>query len=333
MARAERVAVLGDGGWGTAAALVLCEAGARVTMWGHDPAYLARMGTERENALFLPGTPLPDALSFEADLAAATRDADLVLVAIPTVYLRGALAGHEGAIPEGVGVVSLTKGIEQKTLERPTEMITELLGTPRVAVLSGPSHAEEVARRCPTTVVVSSRDHDLAVLAQSALMTPSFRVYTSEDPVGVELGGALKNVIALAAGAVTGLGLGDNAMAALMTRGLAEMTRLGVALGANARTFAGLSGMGDLIVTCSSEHGRNRRVGIQIGQGRKLDAILSETNQVAEGVNTAASARALARRVGVEMPIVEAVYDVLYGGKDPRAAVTELMTRDPKREH
>lgn len=333
MTRAGSIAVLGDGGWGTAAALVLCEAGSRVTMWGHDPAYLDRMSKARENSLFLPGIPLPPSLSFEADLERATQDAELVLVAIPTVFLRKSLAGHAGAIPEGIGVVSLTKGIEQESLQRPTEIISELLGTRRVAVLSGPSHAEEVARRCPTTVVASSSDHDLAVQAQSALMTPSFRVYTSEDPVGVELGGALKNVIALAAGAVTGLGLGDNAMAALMTRGLAEMTRLGVALGADARTFAGLSGMGDLVVTCSSEHGRNRRVGIAIGEGRKLDEILGETNQVAEGVNTAASARALAGRVGVEMPIVEAVYQVLYRGKEPRAAVTELMTRDPKREH
>ena len=181
MARSRKVAVLGDGGWGTAAAMVLCEAGARVAMWGHDPEYLRRMHEARENELFLPGIALPERLTFEALLPRATRDAELVLVAIPTVFLRPSLAGHAGAIPQGVGVVSLTKGIEQETLERPTEIIAKLLGTSHVAVLSGPSHAEEVARGCPTTVVVSSGDHELARLAQDAMMTPSFRVYTSHE--------------------------------------------------------------------------------------------------------------------------------------------------------
>lgn len=333
MSERPRITVLGDGGWGTALSIVLSDAGADVTMWGHDPAYLAEMRRTRDNARFLPGVPLPEALGFEGAIERAVDGAKLVFVAIPTVYLRGALAASKGAFDAGAGLVSMTKGIEKETLLRPTEILREVTGVERVAVLSGPSHAEEVARRCPTTVVVSSEDDALAVDAQAALMTPQFRVYTSSDPVGVELGGALKNVIALAAGAVLGLGLGDNAMAALMTRGLVEMTRLGVALDADPRTFAGLSGMGDLVVTCSSSHGRNRRVGMEIGKGRGLDEILAETQQVAEGVHTCVSARALGARVGVELPIVEQVWRVLYDGKDPREAVYDLMTRDPKPEH
>lgn len=325
--------VLGDGGWGTAVALVLLEAGHRVTLWGHDRAYIERMRAERENSVFLKGIPLPASLRLDSDIVAACEDAEIVFVVIPTIYLRASLAGRGAAIPRGAGVVSLTKGIEQGTLLRPSEVLRECLGCERVAVLSGPSHAEEVARRQPTTVVVSSADAALAEAAQAALMTPRFRVYTSTDPLGVELGGALKNVIALAAGAVIGLGLGDNAMAALMTRGLAEMTRLGVALGADARTFAGLSGMGDLVVTCSSTHGRNRRVGIEIGRGRKVADILAEMSQVAEGVHTTAAARALGERTGVELPIVAQVDRVLHEDKPPLEAVIELMTRDPKPEH
>jgi glycerol-3-phosphate dehydrogenase (NAD(P)+) len=326
------VTVLGDGGWGTAVALVLAGNGLRVTMWGYDPDYLDEMRTTRENRRFLPRVPLPAELEFEPDQARALASAELVFVAIPTVYLRGSLGHGRGYLREGVGVVSLTKGIERETLLRPTAIAAEQLGAERVAVLSGPSHAEEVVRGCPTTVTVSSADTELALAAQAALMSPTFRVYTSSDPVGVELGGALKNVIALSAGICIGLELGDNALAALMTRGLAEMTRLGTALGADPLTFSGLSGMGDLVVTCLSPHGRNRRVGLEIGRGRALHEILDEMQQVAEGVTTAESARALGARAGVELPIVEQVWRVLHEDKDPRTAVEELMTREPKPE-
>ncbi|GAB4223735.1 MAG: NAD(P)H-dependent glycerol-3-phosphate dehydrogenase [Acidobacteriota bacterium] len=325
--------MVGDGGWGTAVAMVLCDAGRDVTLWGYDPAYIERMSQTRVNEKFLPGIELPEALRLEADFARAVAGAELVVSAVPTVYLRATWSRCAPALPPDVPVVSLTKGIEHETLARPSEILHELLGTERLAVLSGPSHAEEVARRCPTTVVVSSADAALARMIQQTLITPNFRVYTSDDPVGVELGGALKNVIALAAGAVLGLELGDNAMAALLTRGLAEMTRLGVALGARERTFAGLSGLGDLVVTCTSRHGRNRRVGIELGRGRSLPEILAGMNQVAEGVNTARSARELAARAGVELPICEQVYRVLYEDADPRQAVIELMTREPKPEH
>lgn len=326
------VTIIGDGGWGTAVATVLCSKNLPVTIWGHDPAYLEEMAATRTNRLFLPGVQLPGSLRFEPDLERALAGAALVITAVPTKFLRSVVERCRGLVPPQVGVVSLTKGVEQETLLRPSEILAASMGAERIAVLSGPSHAEEVAHRRPTTVVVSSTDDALARQAQATLMTPFFRLYTSPDTVGVELGGAIKNVIALAAGICTGLELGDNAMAALLTRGLAEMTRLGVALGADARTFSGLSGMGDLVVTCTSPFGRNRAVGIQIGQGRSLEQILASMEQVAEGVTTAVSARALARRSGVEMPIVEQVWRVLYEGRDPREGVTELMTRQPRPE-
>lgn len=326
------VTILGDGGWGTAVATVLCSKQIPVTMWGYNPDYLDQMRSTRENKLFLAGVELPSGLSFEPDMRRALEGARLVITAIPTKFLRLSLEGQRDCLPPGVGVVSLTKGIEQHTLERPSEILRDCLGAERVAILSGPSHAEEVAHRKPTTVVVSSTDENLAREAQETLMTPFFRLYTSPDPVGVELGGALKNVIALAAGICTGLKLGDNAMAALLTRGLAEMTRLGVARGADPRTFSGLSGMGDLVVTCTSPFGRNRAVGIQIGEGKTLKQILDAMEQVAEGVTTAVSAREMAHKAGVEMPIVEQVWRVLYQEKDPREGVTELMTRDPRPE-
>lgn len=328
----ERVTVLGDGGWGTALATVLCGNGMATTLWGHDPAYLDRMAASRENEKFLPGVPLPEALAFEADAAKAIASADLVVSAIPTAYLRRALEGLKGAAPAHLGVVSVTKGIEQETLARPSEILEEVMGARRVAVLSGPSHAEEVARGRPTTVVVASDDPELPGEAQAALLSSSLRVYRAADPVGVELGGALKNVLALAAGICVGLELGDNALSALMTRGIAEMTRLGVALGADPATFAGLSGVGDLIVTCISPHGRNRAVGIELGRGRSLEAILAERETVAEGVGSTVSARALARQTGVEMPITEQVYRVLYEGQDPKATVRELMSREAGEE-
>ncbi|MBN2713275.1 MAG: NAD(P)-dependent glycerol-3-phosphate dehydrogenase [Planctomycetes bacterium] len=328
-----RITIIGDGGWGTALALIAIDNGNTVTMWGHDASYLHKMQNCRENVNFFPGVALPEELFFEGDMEKAVDGADIVITAIPTKFLRAALCEAKGIIPEGAPVISLTKGIEQNTLKRPSEILEELLGTERIGVLSGPSHAEEVAARLPATVTVAAKDIGIAKLAQDMLMTGSFRIYTSTDVVGVELGGALKNVIALAAGIATGLGLGDNAMAALVTRGLAEITRLGTALGADPLTFAGLSGMGDLITTCISPHGRNRAVGLALGAGKKLDEILASMQMVAEGVTTAVSARDLARKNNIDMPITEEVYNILYENKSPRQAVSDLMSREGKEEN
>ncbi len=329
----ETIALLGDGAWGTAFSLVLLEAGAgRIRMWGHDPQYLREMERGRENRCFLPGSRLPDEIVFEPDMGACVAGADLVVLAIPTRFLRESLSRAAGALRDGPPLLSLTKGLENGTSARPSVIAREVLGAGRVAVLSGPSHAEEVAKRRPTTVVVASDDPDLARAVQRSAMTSRFRVYTSGDVIGVELGGAVKNVIAVAAGICIGLGLGDNAMAALLARGLTEITRLGTALSANPETFAGLSGIGDLVTTCISPYGRNRAVGIEIGKGKNLDQVLRGMPGVAEGVNTVAGARDLARKNGVEMPIVEEVYRILVEGKNPREAVEDLMTREAKPE-
>lgn len=326
------VTILGDGGWGTAMAKLLVENGHSVVMWGHDPAQLAQIQDRRENIFFLPGVLLPHSIVFESDIDQAIQKADLVFVAIPTIHLRTSLSRIRSPIPSSIRLVSLVKGIERETLRRPSEIIREFFPDHRLAVLSGPSHAEEVARKKPTTVVVASEDRSLAQEVQTVLMNPSFRVYTASDLLGVEWGGAFKNVIAVAAGICIGLELGDNAFSALLTRGLAEMTRLGVALGAKPQTFAGLSGLGDLITTCVSPHGRNRAVGIAIGRGQSLATILAHQRGVAEGVTTVHGMCALGQRVGVELPIAEHVRRILYEGLSPREAVIALMTREPKGE-
>ncbi len=329
---AKHLAIIGDGGWGTGLGVALGAAGRPVRLWGHEPEYLARMERERENPRFLPGVKLPPELRFEADLEALVAGASLVVSAVPTRFLRPVLGRAAGRLPAGVGVVSLTKGLEPDTLLRPSQILAEILGPVPLAALSGPSHAEEVARGLPASVVVASTDPAFARLAQELLMTDTFRIYTSADLTGVELGGALKNVVALAAGICVGLKLGDNALSALVTRGLAEIARLGAALGCEVRTFSGLSGLGDLITTCVSPYGRNRAVGLALGQGRKLAEILAEKETVAEGVAAAAAARELGRRAGVELPIIEQVCLVLHEGKDPRAAVADLMARDARPE-
>jgi glycerol-3-phosphate dehydrogenase (NAD(P)+) len=327
------VSVIGDGGWGTAAAMLLASNGHRVSLWGHDPDYLREMDAARENRRFLPGFRLPEALGLDPDLGAAVRRAELLVVAVPTPYLRDVLAGGGSlALAPGALAVSLTKGLERQTLERPSRILAAALGGHDVAVLSGPSHAEEVARGLPASVTVAAAETTAAERLQAAFMAPSFRVYTSSDVLGVELGGALKNVMAVAVGIGEGLGLGDNARAALMTRGLAEITRLAVALGARAETFMGLSGMGDLITTCVSPHGRNRAVGLALAEGQPLAQILAGTETVAEGVKTCASVVGLAEREGVEMPICAALHRVLEGEIAAREAVHELMTRAPKAE-
>jgi len=330
-----RVSLLGDGGWGTALACLLSRNGHRVTLWGHFPEVTEDIRRRRENPRFLPGVRVPDEVEPTNDLEGAVSSAEVVVFSTPVLYLRSVA---ERAAPflranRSARVVCVAKGIERETLLRGSEVLRQVLEVADVGLLVGPSHAEEVARRMPTTVVAAARDPEFARHIQRMFMNERFRVYTSDDPVGVEVGAAVKNVIAIAAGICDGLGFGDNAKAALLTRGLAEIARLGLALGARRETFAGLSGLGDLITTCVSPYGRNRRVGLEIGRGRSLDEVLSEmAPMVPEGVWTTQSVCALAECHGVEMPIAGAVREVLFENKSPLRAAEELMTREPKAE-
>jgi glycerol-3-phosphate dehydrogenase (NAD(P)+) len=328
----QTVLVLGDGGWGTALAMVLCDSGHDVRVWGHDPEYCREVESTRRNARFLPGVDVPAGIRFGGDAAELAAGAGVVLSVVPTQFLRGVLARVADALPLSAHFVSCSKGFERGTLELPSQLLRQALPGIHVVVLSGPSHAEEVSRRLPTTVVVASTDAADARRVQQLFTAPYFRIYTSSDPLGVEIAGASKNVIAIAAGISDGLGFGDNARAALVCRGAREITRLGVALGAQAETFAGLSGIGDLVVTCTSRHSRNHTVGLRIGKGESLPAILASTRTVAEGVETTRSLHELARRIDVELPITNAVHAVLFEGKPPRRAVEELMGREQKEE-
>ena len=327
-----RYAVIGSGSWGTAMAGLLAEKGLPVVMWGHDTESIGAMRKRRENKKFLPGYRLPDALELTDDPVEALAGADVVLSVIPTRWVRATWKPMAKHVAPRTVVVSLTKGVENRTLLRPTEILSDILPTARVAVLSGPSHAEEVVKGCPTTVSVAAKRIDLARRLQEEMSTETFRVYANRDLIGVELGGALKNVIAIAGGIIDGLGFGDNTKAALLTRGLREMARLAVALGAQRKTLNGLAGVGDLITTAVSPFGRNRSLGERLGRGETLDDVLSSTAMVFEGAGTTRSVRQLARKFDVEMPIADEVYRVLFRGKDPRRAVTELMTRRPKDE-
>ncbi len=333
MSERRTVSVWGDGGWGTALALLLHGYGHDVRLWSTFPGYAGELRRRRENVKFLPGVELPTDLLITASEAEALEGAELALSAVPTRYLRATLRRLRPFLPPGLSVVSCTKGLELRRLRRPSEIVSEVLGVKRVAVLSGPSHAEEVARGLPASLVVASRWRRLAEEVQGILSGPSFRVYTSRDVVGVELGAAVKQIIALAAGISDGLGLGDNAKAALMTRGMVEIARLGVALGAQRKTFAGLSGMGDLITTCISPHSRNRAVGEAVGRGGSLSEVVGKMEMVAEGVDATRAVRSLAHKLSVEMPITEQVYQVLFRSKDPLRAVSDLMLRQPKPEH
>ena len=328
----QNITVLGDGAWGTALARVAVANTHKVTMWGHDKAYLDEMAAKGENFKFLPGVPLSPMLSFENDMAKAVEDADIVISAIPTIFMRSSLEGKKGIIPEKAGIISVTKGIEQGTLMRPTEVLCELLGHNNIGVLAGPSHAEEVARDCPTMVVVGADNKEFAVKVQQALMSPMFRIYTGNDPKGMEIAGALKNVMALTVGACEAMNLGDNLIAGLLTRGLTEMVRLGVALGANPETFYGLGGFGDLIVTCFSKHSRNRRFGYEAMKTNSHKFALESHDYVAEGYFTSKSALDLAKKHNIEMPIIEQVNKVFYEAKDPQKAIIELMSRKAKTE-
>lgn len=325
-------AILGSGGWGTAIAVHLAQhPDHRVRLWSARESTNADLRESRENRRLLPGVPIPKDVLLTADPAEAVNGADCWIVAVPTAYLRETVGRFAGRYADDVPVISLTKGIEASTFRRPTEIIGSVLRTERLAVLSGPSHAEEVAQGMPTSVTIAAADLGLAVWGQRRFGTERFRVYTNEDSVGVELAGALKNVIGIAAGICDGLGFGDNAKAALLTRGLVEMTRFGVAHGAEPATFQGLAGVGDLITTCFSPHGRNRRVGNRLGQGESRADVLAGP-QVAEGVNTSRSVFERCRRMDLDAPIMTAVYQVLYEDKSPRDAVQELMTRRPTNE-
>lgn len=327
------VAIVGCGGWGTGLAILLSSRGHRATVWGVDPSYMEEMRRTRLNPLYLPGVTIPDAVGLTGDMGQCVPHSDIVVVATPTLYMRAVCERLAPHLRREHLVVNVAKGIEEGTLLTGSQIIADVCGQDsRIAGLYGPSHAEEVARGMPATVVATSRREELAREVQDAFMCPTLRVYTNTDVVGVELGAALKNVIAIAAGVCDGLGFGDNAKSALMTRGLAEIRRLGVAMGAQAATFAGLTGLGDLITTCISPYGRNRAVGIRIGRGETLDQILADMRQVAEGVRTTRSAYQLAARHEVEMPITREVHAVLFEGKDPRTAVRDLMLRAPRPE-
>ena len=326
-----KIAVMGSGGWGTALAMVLLENGHDVTLWSYTQEESAVLRAKRENPM-LKGVPLPEKLHLTWD-AGCVRDCGIVVLATPSFAVRTTARSIAPLLDPGAVLVSVSKGIEKDTSLTLTAAIAEEVGEGHpIVALSGPSHAEEVGRHVPTVVVSASRDRAAAEQVQDLFMNERFRVYASDDVVGVELGAALKNVIALCAGICDGMGFGDNTKAALMTRGLTEIARLGVAMGGRRETFAGLSGVGDLIVTCTSMHSRNRRCGILIGQGTPTRQAVQEIGAVVEGYYAAATAKALAEKAQVEMPITEAAYQVLYQGKDPHAVIHELMTRDRKHE-
>ncbi|PWI44263.1 NAD(P)H-dependent glycerol-3-phosphate dehydrogenase [Streptomyces sp. ICBB 8177] len=329
-----RCAVYGTGSWGTPFAMILADAGCEVTLWGRRAAVVDAINTTRTNPDYMPGVELPAGVTATTDPARAARGAEFVFLAVPSQTLRRNLTEWAPLLPSDAVLVSLMKGIELGTAKRMTEVIEEVAkaGPERVAVLSGPNLSPEIAARQPAAAVVACRDEDVARRLQAACHTAYFRPYTNTDVVGCELGGAVKNVIALAVGIADGMGLGDNAKASLITRGLAETTRLGLAMGADAHTFAGLAGMGDLVATCSSPLSRNHRFGINLGRGMTLQETVAVTNQTAEGVKSCESVLDLARRHGVEVPITETVVGIVHGGTPPLVALKELMSRSAKAE-
>lgn len=330
-----RIAVVGAGSWGTTLAAVLAKNGHDVVLWAFEPDVVQQIAAGHENQRFLPGIRLPDTLRATGDLAEALSRAEVVVNVVPSQFAGRVMADAAPHVGERCQLVSASKGIETATLRRMDEVLMDAFGEERMkdfTVLSGPSFAVEVAREAPTAVVAASVDAAAAARVQRLFQNRYFRVYTNPDVVGVELGGALKNVIALAAGMSSGLGFGHNTLAALITRGLAEITRLGQAMGAQPNTFAGLAGMGDLVLTCTGELSRNRTVGVRLGRGESLASILREMSAVAEGVKTAQAAHGLAEREGVEMPITSEVRTVLVYGRDPREALWSLMERGPKPE-
>ena len=329
-----RAAVLGAGSWGTAFAKVLADAGNQVTIWSRRPEVAQAITEHRSNAEYLPELRLPDLVSATASAEEALAEAEIVVLSVPSQTLRGNLTGWTSAVRPDATLISLMKGIELGTTKRMSEVICETASVPaeRVAVVSGPNLAAEVAREYPTATVVACTDTSRATYVQRVVTTPYFRPYTNDDVIGCELGGAVKNVIALAYGIATAMGLGDNTKATLITRGLAETARLGVALGADPLTFAGLAGLGDLVVTCMSPLSRNRTFGEHLGRGKTLEQARVATRQIAEGVKSCLAIRDLARQHGVEMPITEQVERVCHEGVDPKVALYTLMSRETKPE-
>ncbi|MGQ9642394.1 MAG: NAD(P)H-dependent glycerol-3-phosphate dehydrogenase [Ignavibacterium sp.] len=330
-----KVSVLGAGGWGTTLAVLLHFNGHNVTLWEYKKSYAKELSKLRENKIYLPGIIIPDEIRITSDLEESTSDKNIIVLAVPSQFLRKVVEKIDYHSIKNTILVSVSKGIEKETLMTMSQMMRDVhhrLSKEQIGVLSGPSHAEEVSKRIPTAVVAASVDKETSQTIQSVFMTSFFRVYKSTDILGVELGGAFKNVIAIGAGIIDGAGFGDNTKAAIMTRGVAEISRLGLVMGARPETFAGLSGMGDLIVTCMSKHSRNRYVGEQIGRGRKLKEVLKSMEMVAEGVETTKSVNQLAAKYKVETPIANEVYQILFEDKDPIKATTDLMTRDMKFE-
>jgi glycerol-3-phosphate dehydrogenase (NAD(P)+) len=330
----EKVTILGAGSWGMAVSQILSDNGANVTLWEFDPKTYEKIVESRRQEDKLPGFKLPDKISVTNSLDEALESYSLLVLAVPAQFLRSTLVKAAEKIPDGTAIVNLAKGIEIKTLKRMSEVIKEVLKDRQVSTstLSGPSHAEEVVRRMPTTVVIAGQNDRQCEQLQELFSNSYFRVYKSADIIGVEMGGSLKNIIAIAAGIASGLGLGDNTLGALITRGLAEITRLGIIMGAKSETFAGLSGIGDLVTTCVSRHSRNRLVGERIGRGETLKDILSSMTMVAEGVETTRAGHDLSKLHEVEMPITREVYKVLFDNKSPGEAVWELMGRELKSE-
>lgn len=329
----KQVSIIGAGSWGTALAVLLGNNGHEVTIWSHDLHEVEMLRDKREQQEKLPDVKLPDNVNVTSDLEESLTGKDVIVMAVPSPVVRSVAKQMSPFIPDGQVIVNVAKGIEDGTYMTLSAIIEEEIPNAEVCVLSGPSHAEEVGRGIPTTVVVGSKKQDIAEMLQDVFMNQVFRVYTNPDIIGIELGGALKNVIALAAGTTDGLEYGDNTKAALMTRGIAELTRLGVALGGKPETFSGLTGIGDLIVTCTSVHSRNRKAGYLIGQGMTADEAMKEVKMVVEGVYSAKAALGLAKKYNVSVPIVEAVNKVLFEGADPREEVSSLLLRERRKEH
>lgn len=327
------VGVLGAGSWGTALSVLLTENGHQVTVWSIDENEVNMLNEKREHVQKLPGVKLPDSMVVTTDLEGTVKGKDFLVLAVPSPFTRSTAKKMAPFVAEGQIIVDVAKGIEEATLLTLSKQIEEEIPQADVAVLSGPSHAEEVGRKLPTTCVVGAKTRKTAEYLQSMFISPVFRVYTSPDILGIELGGSLKNVIALAAGIADGLGYGDNTKAALITRGIAEITRLGVKMGGRIETFSGLTGIGDLIVTCASVHSRNRKAGYLMGQGMSMQEAMDEVKMVVEGVYSAKAAAKLAEKYGVSMPIVDEVNAVLFDGKSPAEAVNDLMMRESRSEN
>jgi glycerol-3-phosphate dehydrogenase (NAD(P)+) len=328
---ANKISIIGAGSWGTALAIVLAPRFERIRLWAHETDLVERMAASRVNDVFLPGFRLPDNVEAVSDLRVALQGAGIVVGVMPSRFARVVYSSMLPHVDAGMRFVSATKGLENGTLLRMSEVAGEVIGK-KFAVLSGPTFAREVARGEPTAVVISANDRELAVSIQREFSGPSFRLYTNDDPVGVEIAAALKNTIAIGAGICQGLGLGNNSIAALITRGLAEITRLAVAMGGQPRTLAGLAGLGDLVLTCTGELSRNRSVGIELAKGRKIEEIVSSMTMIAEGVETTSAARDLARKFNVDLPITEQMDSILRGGRSPREAIRDLMERTLKTE-